>query len=186
MKNFVLFFIAAGWTVSSFAQVEVGGVILPGTLDIQGHTLKLNGAGVREKFWIDLYSAGLYLEEKSADAPGIITAERPMGIRLHIVSKLITSEKMSEAVMEGFEKSTNGNTQPVQDEINQILSFFEEDIHKNDIFDLIYLPSEGVIAFKNGKRRGVIKGKEFKEALFGIWLSERPADGDLKSALLGK
>lgn len=169
---------------TAVAQKEVGGVTLPATQKFKEHTLHLNGAGVREKLWIDLYAAGLYLEKKTSNADEVLNSDKPMAIKLHIVSKLITSDKMVEAVTEGFEKATNGNTAPIQDEINTMLGFFKEDIKKNDVFDLVYVPSKGVIAHKNGKERGVVEGKEFKKALFGIWLSNRPADDDLKKELL--
>ncbi|NJW52741.1 chalcone isomerase family protein [Salinimicrobium oceani] len=184
MKNLLLILLAVVVSTTAFAQKNVGGVTLPATENFDGHTLQLNGAGVREKLWIDLYAAGLYLNQKNRNAEEILNSDKPMAIKLHIVSKLITSDKMVDAVTEGFEKSTNGNTAPIQNEINTILGFFKEDIKKNDIFDLVYVPSKGVVAYKNGKEKGVVKGKEFKKALFGIWLSNRPADDGLKNELL--
>ncbi|SOC81479.1 Chalcone isomerase-like [Salinimicrobium sediminis] len=184
MKNLLLLIMAVVVSSTAVAQKEVGGVTLPATQKFKEHTLHLNGAGVREKLWIDLYAAGLYLEKKTSNADEVLNSDKPMAIKLHIVSKLITSDKMVEAVTEGFEKATNGNTAPIQDEINTMLGFFKEDIKKNDVFDLVYVPSKGVIAHKNGKERGVVEGKEFKKALFGIWLSNRPADDDLKKELL--
>lgn len=184
MKNLLLLIMAVVVSSTAVAQKEVGGVTLPATQKFESHTLHLNGAGVREKLWIDLYAAGLYLEKKTSNAEEVLNSDKPMAIKLHIVSKLITSDKMVEAVTEGFEKATNGNTAPIQDEINTMLGFFKEDIKKNDVFDLVYVPSRGVVAHKNGKERGVVEGKEFKKALFGIWLSNRPADDDLKNDLL--
>lgn len=184
MKNLLMLFMAVLVTSTAVAQKKVGGVTLPATQKFQEHTLQLNGAGVREKLWIDLYAAGLYLDQKNKNAQEILNSDKPMAIKLHIVSKLISSDKMVEAVTEGFEKSTNGNTAPIQNEINTILGFFKEDITKNDIFDLVYIPGKGVVAYKNGKEKGVVKGKEFKKALFGIWLSNRPADDGLKDDLL--
>lgn len=184
MKNLLMLFIAVVVSSTAVAQKKVGGVMLPATQNFQEHTLQLNGAGVREKLWIDLYAAGLYLDQKNNNARDILNSDKPMAIKLHIVSKLITSEKMVEAVTEGFENSTNGNTAPIQNEINTMLGFFKEDIKKNDIFDLVYIPGKGVVAYKNGVEKGVVKGKEFKKALYGIWLSNRPADDDLKNDLL--
>lgn len=184
MKNLLLIIMAVVVSSTAVAQKKVGGVTLPATQKFKDHTLHLNGAGVREKLWIDLYAAGLYLDQKNNNAQEILNSDKPMALKLHIVSKLITSEKMVEAVNEGFESSTNGNTAPIRNEINEILGFFKEDIKKNDVFDLVYVPSRGVIAYKNGKERGVVQGKEFKKALFGIWLSNRPADDGLKSDLL--
>ena len=57
---------------------------------------------------------------------------------------------------------------------------------KNDIFDLVYVKDEGVIkAFKNGKALGTIKGRDFKYALFKIWLGEEPASEGIKNGMLG-
>jgi len=168
------------------AQTKVGGVNLPNTETYQGQTLNLNGAGVREKLWIDLYAGGLYLAKKSSNASEIVSANEPMSIKLHIVSKLITSEKMMEAVSEGFESSTGGNTQAISSKIKKFQDFFMEEIKKNDVFDIVFIPDAGVTAYKNNKELGIIEGMDFKKALFGIWLSNRPADDDLKEAMLGK
>lgn len=184
MKNLLLLLMAVLVSSTAVAQKKVGGVTLPATENFQGHNLQLNGAGVREKLWIDLYAAGLYLDQKSKNAQDILNSDKPMALKLHVVSKLITSEKMVEAVTEGFENSTGGNTAPIQNEINTILGFFKEDIKKDDVFDLVYVPAKGVVAYKNGKEKGIVKGKEFKKALFGIWLSNRPADDGLKNDLL--
>ena len=186
MKNLMFLLFTVFSVALSTGQTKVGDATLPNTETFDKTTLKLNGAGVREKLWIDLYAAGLYLNEKSKDAKTIITGEKPMAIKLHIVSKLISSEKLIDAVREGFEKSTNGNTAPIQAQIDTMLGYFKDEITKDDVFDLVYLPSRGVIAYKNGEERGTVKGKEFKEALFGIWLSGNPADEGLKDDLLGK
>ena len=53
------------------------------------------------------------------------------------------------------------------------------------MFDITYQPGKGVVAYKNGKEKGTIEGMDFKKALFGIWLSNDPADDDLKEAMLG-
>lgn len=186
MKTFIVALIAFMSIGLVSAQTKVGGVSLPNTETFQGQTLNLNGAGVREKLWIDLYAGGLYLAKKTSDAAEVITSNEPMSIKLHIVSKLITSEKMIEAVNEGFENSTGGDTKALASEIKKFKSFFMAEIKKDDVFDIVYLPDTGVTAYKNDKELGTIKGIAFKKALFGIWFSNRPADDDLKEAMLGK
>lgn len=186
MKNSFLLLVTVLFISTGTAQTKIGGATLPGSETFKEHTLVLNGAGVRQKFWINLYAAGLYLSERSSDANAILASQKPMALKLHVVSRLITSDKMVEAVTDGFESSTNGNTAPIQREIDTMIGFFQEDIEENDVFDLVYVPSQGVTAYKNGKERGTVHGEEFKRALFGIWLSNRPADDDLRDQLLGK
>lgn len=183
----ILFLLFTVFSISiSSAQTKAAGVTLPNNVSFEGEKLVLNGAGVREKFWMDMYAGALYLDVKKSDAKTIINSDSPKAIKLHIVSKLITSDKMIDAVNEGFENATKGNTSPISSEIKQFKNFFAEEITKDDIFDIAYIPSKGVIVYKNGTPLGTIKGKEFQKALFGIWLSENPADEDLKLAMLGK
>ena len=168
------------------AQKKVGGVEIPEKLKAGKTTLVLNGAGVREKMWIDLYACGLYIEKKTTNAQEIIDSKEPCAIKIHIVSKLISSEKMNNAVEEGFEKSTGGNIAELRKRIDAFKAIFaKEEIQKNDIYDIVYVPGKGTLIFKNGKIQPVIKGYDFKQALFAIWLGNEPADDDLKEELLG-
>lgn len=185
MRKLLLFLSLVGLIQISSAQMKVGGVDLPSTLLYDQTEFHLNGAGVRERFWINMYVSALYLEERSQNAEAIMRADKPMVVRLHIVSKLITSKRMVEAVTDGFEKSLDGNTGPVQDRIDKLLGYFKEDIKKDDVFDLVYEPGKGTTAYKNGEARGTIEGLDFKAALFGIWLSDDPADKELKERMLG-
>ena len=56
------------------------------------------------------------------------------------------------------------------------------------MFDLVYLPTHGVVVLKNGKRQGAVAGHcAFKQALFGIWLSRQARrTRTCKLALLSK
>ncbi|WP_404363479.1 chalcone isomerase family protein [Marinobacter sp.] len=164
----------------------VEGVNLPDTISADNSELKLNGAGVRSKWFMDLYVGGLYVPQTTSDAQQVITADEPQAITLHIISGMITSDKMTSATIEGFENATNGNMAPIQAEIDEFLKVFEEEIKDGDVFDLVYVPNKGVSVHKNGDPRGVIEGLEFKKALFGIWLSDEPAQEDLKQKMLGQ
>ena len=76
-----------------------------------------------------------------------------MAIYLEIVSGLISSEKMIEAVDEGFEKSTQGNIEPFKNEIESVKSAFSEAIKEQDTFTIAYSSDEVTIS-KNGKKWG--------------------------------
>lgn len=159
---------------------------LPEGLDLEGERFILNGQGARTKFFLSLYEAGLYLREKKTDAAAIVAADKPMALRLHITSSMITSEKMEKATKEGFSKSTGGNTQPIGEEIDRFIAVFREEIKEGDIYDMAYRPGGGVTVLKNDVMAAVIPGLSFKKALFGIWLSPDPVQESLKKSLLGK
>ena len=108
-----------------------------------------------------------------------------MLIKLHIVSGKITSERMTDAINDGFQKSAGDNLAALQDKIERFKSFFAEQIEVDDIFDIGYIPGEGVTVHKNGEPVGTIEGLDFKQAVFGIWLGNDPADKGLKKKMLG-
>lgn len=170
---------------ASFSASALSGI--PKAFNVAGTQLVLNGAGTRSKFVISVYNAGLFLQKKSSDANQIMAADEPMAIRLKVVSGFATADKMKQALKEGFHNATGGNTAPIQAGIDQLLtSAFSGKVNKGDVFDLVYIPGSGSQVLKNSKSLTVIKGLPFKKALFGIWLSNKPAQASLKKQLLGQ
>lgn len=184
MKS-ILIYILVFLSTMCTAQLTVSGVNVPLVFKTDEQALILNGAGTREKYFMDMYVAALYLKSKSKDAQSIQSTDETMCIKLQIVSSMITSEKMTSAVDEGFQKSTGGNTSPLLAKITQFKSVFAEKINKADVYDLVYVKGKGTQVYKNSKLSTTIPGHDFKVALFGIWLCDNPADSGLKKELLG-
>ena len=110
-----------------------------------------------------------------------------MVIKMRVISGMVTRENMEEAIRAGFKKSTGGNTKSIDTKIDDLINKgFAGDIEKGDEFDLEYIPGKGTHLKKNGKTLVVIPGLEFKQALFGVWLCNEPADANLKKKMLGK
>ena len=167
----------------STAQTKVGDVTLPNKVTLSGEDMSLNGAGMREKLWFDLYVGGLYVTTKSKSADALINSDSPMAIKLHITDSKVTQEKMVKAVNEGFENSSHGKA--TKDQKSKFKSFFNEKIVEGTIFDIVYVGGKTTV-FRNGKEKGSVSGLEFKKALYAIWLGNEPADDDLKKGMLGK
>ena len=185
MRKLQLSLVSFLLVICSYSLYALDGI--PRSFTIGSTPLVLNGQGTRTKFILSVYNAGLFLKAKSKNAQQIIDANERMAIRMKIVSGFASAEKMKEALLEGFKNSTNGNTAPIQAEIDQILkAAFSGEVAKGDIFDLVYSPDSGTQVLKNSKTMTVVKGLPIKQALFGIWLSDRPAQGSLKSEMLGK
>jgi hypothetical protein len=168
------------------AQVTINDVTLPATMKTGDGSISLNGGGIRKKLFFKLYVGGLYLTTKSSSAKTIIDADEAMAVKLEITSSMISSDNMSEAINEGFGKSTNENTAPLKDKISKFVDTFKKsEIVEGNVFDIVYVPGKGVESYKNGKLQSTIEGMDFKKALFGIWLCDEPADDDLKDSMLG-
>ena len=167
------------------AQTKINNITFPDTYTAGTDKLALNGGGTREKYWMDMYVGALYLTAKSKDASGIVAANSSMVIKINIVSSLITSSRMTDAVEEGFKKSTNDNMAPFKTQITQFQKAFSEAIKKGDVFDIVYT-AETTSIYKNNILKAEIKGGlNFKKAVFGIWFGKDPADNDLKEGMLG-
>ena len=185
MKRIIIGLSLALISQMSFAQEEISGVTPAKTIEVANQELSFNGAGLREKYFLDLYVGSFYVTNKSKDANTLINADESMAITLDIVSGLITSEKMITAIHEGFQNSTNKNTAPLKDKIESFKSTFKAEIVEGDHFVIAYIKGSGTEIHKNGKKIKTIEGLEFKKALFGIWLCDEPADEDLKEGMLG-
>lgn len=179
-------FMLAATLSTPASALTVGGIDLPDTYTAGSTELQLNGAGTRSKFFMDLYVGSLYVSQAQEDGNAVVEADEPQAITLHITSGMITSDRMTEATMEGFEASTDGDMSSVKADIDQFMSVFKEEIKEGDVFDLVYVPGEGVNVLKNGEQKDTVGDLAFKKALFGIWLSDDPAQKSLKKDMLGK
>ncbi len=185
MNRIHVLLIAFVTVMAAKAQVKVGDATLPNTVTFQEQKLVINGAGMREKFFFDIYAGGLYLKEKSADASKIAAADETMAIKLHILSGMMSRSKMVNALKEGFEKSTNGNTKALDDRISRFVGFIKEEIEAGQIYDIVYEKGKGSVIYKDGVEKGYVEGMDFKKALFNIWIGDKPADKGLKGEMLG-
>lgn len=191
MKNFLLLLTVIMTlqfsNVSAQKAFDIDGVIVPRTMQFQSKTLSLNGAGGRSKMWLEVYVQALYLSQLSQDPKFIIDSDTEMAIRIEITSAMVSSGKLTKAMNNGFEKSAGDNLEALRPRIEQFKSYLSDEITQKDVFKLIYSPVDtSVWIYKNDVLKGKVAGFDFKKALFGIWLSDKPADEKLKSQLLGK
>ncbi|MBS7233952.1 chalcone isomerase family protein [Flavobacterium psychroterrae] len=173
-------------TVSAQTQLEVNGVTVPRKIEFQGKTLQLNGAGGRSKMWLEVYVQALYLSQLSQDPKFIIDSDTEMAVRIEITSSMVSSNKLTKAMNSGFEKSAGSNLEELRPRIEQFKTLLSDAITEKDVFVLGYNPLDQTVnVYKNEVLKGKVSGFDFKKALFGIWLSDKPVDDTLKKHLLG-
>jgi len=186
MKRLVVIILAVFMMSPTAVAMQVGKVTLPDSLMAGEDTLLLNGAGLRKKFIIKVYAGGLYLKQKDTDPVKIIDEDAPMAIRMHFIHDGVSSKKLVDGWNKGFMNGTNGNIAPIQTKIDQFNAFFTEEAKKDDVYDIIYVPEQGVSVYIKGALKGIVPGLDFKKAVFSIWLGEKPADAKLKKGMLGQ
>lgn len=181
---------AAGALTPATAQtpVELAGVRYPATAQVASTSLLLNGAGIRSRFVIRVYTAGLYLAAKANSTEAVLAAPGPK--RLHVVmlrdidgndlGKLFTRGMQDNSSREDFGKSIPGTLRMAE------LFSVKKRLAQGENFSVEWVPGQGTQILINGKAQGdAIKEPEFFQALLRIWLGPSPADPALKDALLG-
>jgi hypothetical protein len=164
---------------------EVAGVNFTDTVEVGGQTLKLNGAGIRKKFIIKVYTGGLYLAAPSGDATAVIGADAPKRVRM-VFLRDVTKKQIMEAYKEGFEKNSAGPGLPALLQKLEQLSPALADMKEGSEMLVTYVPGQGTTVAAAGGGSVTVPGKEFSDALLANWLGKSPADAGLKDALLGK
>lgn len=168
---------------------EVGGVKLDDKASVGGQELVLNGAGVRTRFVVKVYVAGLYLAERKAAAADAIALGGPKRVSITMMRD-VGAQQFNDALVEGFRANNSAadvaTLKGPLDELSAIMSALGE-AKKGSVIALDFVPGSGTRVLVNGATQGKpIAGDEFYRALLRIWLGDRPVDGDLKKGLLGQ
>jgi len=164
---------------------EVAGVRLDDQVSVGGKALALNGAGIRTRFLVKVYVGSLYVPQK-ATTPLAVLELAPRRVQLNLLRDL-TAKQFVDALMEGLEDNNAPEDlrtlKPQTDELVRIMQSIGE-AKEGSVIALDYVDG-GTRITQDGALRGTIPGEPFNRALFRIWLGDRPAQADLKKAMLG-
>ena len=179
--------VALTFALAAVFQLHAGtlaGVTLPDTAQVSGKALVLNGMGIRTKYMVKVYIAGLYLEQKSSDAAGIIKADAPKQIVMKFVHGASKSQ-MSDAFQEGFNDNSPGAAKTLKPDIDRLLGALQP-INSGDQMVFTYVPGTGTTMTINGQDKVTIAGPAFGQLMMSVWLGPKPPNADLKKGLLGQ
>lgn len=189
MKFFMAALAALTLFTGSARATEVAGVKFEERLKLDQQELALNGAGLRSKVFFKVYAVGLYLPAKAGEVEGVLAAKGAK--RLAIVPLMeLTAQQFVDALSGGIAKN---HSEAESAELKDRIQTFEANLlglgkaAKGTPITLDWIPEQGTRLTVAGQPQGkVIPGEDFYKALLRIWLGNKPAQGDLKDALLGK
>lgn len=169
------------------AARDVEGVRLLDTVRVMGQPMFLNGAGVRNKFFIKVYVAGLYVSERVTSPESVIASRKPRRIELHMLRNMQASA-IHEAMMKGLQDNISATelralTAPLA-RLKQAMTSIGG-VSEGDEIQFDFVPGQGTIVRIGGDVRDTIEGDDLARALLKIWLGPKPVQDDLKSALMG-
>jgi len=174
----------AGSLTAAPMDTTFNGVTLPGTVEVAGHSLVLNGVALRKKAIFKVYVAGLYLAAKSTDANAVLAADSPRRMVMQFVRD-VGKDKMCEAWDEALANNTPNASAEIKADFTTLCGYME-DIKDKQQFVFTYLPGTGTEVSVAGVVKGTISGKEFADALFKAWIGPKPGPGEgFKKNLMG-
>ena len=171
--------------VSPAFGAEVAGVKIDEQIRVAEAPLVLKGAGLRKRFFVQVYAMGLYVAERKADP---VTQPGAKRVASHMLRD-VGADQFAEALVDGMRPNHDEATmKSLASRIAQLVAIMAEmKVAKEGMaITLDWIPGSGTQVTVAGKPSGKpIEGEDFYRALLRIWLGEKPVQDDLKKALLG-
>ncbi|MFW2357355.1 chalcone isomerase family protein [Hydrogenophaga sp.] len=175
--------------LSQAATVDISGVKLEDRATVAGQSLLLNGAGVRYKAVFKVYTAGLYLGQKAETTEAVLAASGPRRLTITMLRDIDSGELgklFSRGMEDNMDRAAFSKLIPGVLRMSQIFSDHKK-LKEGETFLIDWIPGTGTVLTIKGNVEGEpFKEPEFFNALMRIWLGPKPADWQLKDALLGK
>jgi hypothetical protein len=156
----------------------------PASHSIDNITLLQNGAGVREYGWlrIAVYTAALYLPERSHDAEAILAANTPRLIRMHLLRDVsqADSRKAWQHYLQANCQHPCVLTPASQTRFDALIP----ESKAGDNQDWLFRDGK-LVLYRNGLKLGEIHDAVLARTVLASWIGKVPTTEALRQALLG-
>lgn len=187
MRSFAALLLAVFLILLSATELHSGtlaGVTLPENVQAGSSSLQLNGVGLRSKFMVKVYVAGLYLPSKSSDPNAILKSSVAKRIVMHFVRD-VSKNQLTEGFSESFHNNTPELEKNLKSDIDGLFAALEP-VKEGEEITFTYLPEKGTAMVQGGRETLSIAAPAFAEMLFSVWLGQKPPNAGLKKGLLGQ
>ena len=166
-------------------DMEIADVNFPGEKVVDGKTLQLNGVALKEKFFIDVFAGGFYLENPTKDATEAIESEQVKHFYLHYLTSKATAKKLQEGFKEAIEEANPPElVEKYRKEIDLYASWLDQDMAPGATSVTTYVPGKGLTLVFKGQEKGTIPDKEYAHMYYRYIFGDK-ADEKMKKGYLG-
>lgn len=163
--------LACLWTPVA-AAAQIANVFFPDTARIEGREMTLVQVDLKEKFFLDLYVWGLYLEEVVANTDEALASKGSKQLHFKMKRKL-SREQLVEGIREGLADSPEMQLPHMRERLEAFIRALSA-VNAGDSLIISYVAGEGTYVSGRVTEEAFIPGKDFADALFATWLSEHP------------
>ena len=168
--------------------LDVAGVRFADQVQVGGKPLVLNGAGVRHKAVFKVYAAGLYAPQKTSSPEELLSTASPKRLSVTMLRDIEASELgklFARGMEDNMERGAGSRLVPGIMRMSEVFSQHKR-LREGDRFQIDWVPGTGTVLTIKGEATEPFREPEFFQTLMRIWLGSKPADWQLKDALLGK
>ena len=187
-----LLYLAVATGISAARAADIDGVKIEDKVVLANGVpeLVLNGAGIRHKFaFFKVYIGSLYLTQKKNDNEAIFADIGPKRVSMHILSSEVTAQDLISSMNNALAANLSPHELALLEkrirDLNMVMSSLKA-INKGSVVNLDFLPDVGTRVIVDGQERITIPGEDFFRAMLHIWIGNKPVDGRLRDAMLGK
>lgn len=174
---------------SAQAAIDVAGVKVEETSELQGSKLVLDGAGIRHKAIFKVYVAALYLPQKAGTPEEVLAMPGAKRVQITMLREIDSNELgklFTRSVEDNAPKGQMSKLIPGLIRMGQMFADHKK-LLPGETFTIDWVPGKGTIITVKGQQQGEpYTEPEFFNALLRIWVGPNPADWKLKDQLLGK
>lgn len=166
---------------------EVGGVKLDESVQVAGHQLHLNGAGVSSRLIFKIYAIGLYLQDPRRTPEAVLTSHGPRRLFIRLLRD-VTPAEFEEAVLNKLAATALPDASLAEHmlRLGKAIAAQPQGLRRGDLLTLDWIPGTGTVVELNRQPlTQPLQDIAFYNALLNIWLGDKPADARLKTVLLG-
>ena len=147
----------------------------------EGHTLELQGTGIKTMLLFDAFAAAFY---QSGDFNGDNLGLFPKRIEVEYFITIPGERLKNYTVSKMKDNVTREEFKQISGKVELLEEYFV-DLEPGDRFSLTYIPGLGTKFAHNGELTGIIDGSKFAHALFSVWVGKKPFDKKLKVKIMG-
>lgn len=169
------------------ATVATGGVAFEEEIVVGGRPLALNGTGIRTKFFLKIYAAGLYLPVKVTTPQDVFKSPGPKRLKVSVLRELDAAgfgKTAMQVMSDNLPKDRMSRCVPGLVKLGEVFAN-KKKMAVGEFYTIDELPGTGVVISINGKPAAEIAEPEFFTCLMHNYFGEKPADISLKTGLLG-
>lgn len=187
-------FLLAGLILSSWLSasplaraLQLEGVAVPGSVEVDGQSLALNGAGVRVVklafIPVKAYVAAFFAPAALRSENDVLASPGPLRFEFTFLQG-VGQAQVTEAWQAQFKASTDFTYPGLAADQARFIALFGP--LKKFGQEAVEISGTETRVYDGGVLRGTIEGRNFQKAFLSLWFGARPVQDSLKTALLGK